>query len=131
MWQSAAICWLLWPSPGRVNSPEPSEALYPRVFRDFHRPSCLCHLVRPDDMVNNRLLERRHMPPNGPEQRIVASANTQEFRPYDRYGAPIQGLSWLPLRFDAEPGAGSYLIRFEPGAASLPHEHGGVEEFVI
>ena len=71
------------------------------------------------------------MPPNGPEQRIVASANTQEFRPYDRYGAPIQGLSWLPLRFDAETGAGSYFIRFEPGAASLPHEHGGVEEFVI
>jgi anti-sigma factor ChrR (cupin superfamily) len=71
------------------------------------------------------------MPRNGTDQRIVASAKGREFRPYDRYGVPIEGLSWMPLRFDAETGTGSYLIRFEPGAASLPHEHGGVEEFVI
>ena len=64
---------------------------------------------------------------NQSEQRIVASANGEGFRPYDRYGTPIKGLSWLPLRFDAETGMGSFLIRFEPGAASLPHEHGGVE----
>ena len=68
---------------------------------------------------------------NQSEQRIVASENDEGFRPYDRYGTPIKGLSWLPLRFDAETGMGSFLIRFEPGAASLPHEHGGVEEFVI
>jgi anti-sigma factor ChrR (cupin superfamily) len=71
------------------------------------------------------------MPRNGSEQRIVTSAKDEGFRPYDRYGAPIKGLSWMPLRFDAETGTGSYLIRFDPGAASLPHEHGGVEEFVI
>ena len=35
---------------------------------------------------------------NESEQRIVASANGEGFRPYDRYGTPIKGLSWLPLR---------------------------------
>ena len=64
-------------------------------------------------------------------QRIVASAKTADFRPYDRYGKRIEGLSWMPLRYDAQTGTGSYLIRFAPGAASLPHEHGGVEEFVV
>ena len=68
---------------------------------------------------------------NGSTQRMVVSARHGEFRPFDRYGSPIKGLSWIPLRFDAESGAGSYLIRFDPGAASLPHEHGGVEEFAI
>ncbi len=63
--------------------------------------------------------------------RIVASASTEGFRPYDRYGRRIEGLSWLPLRYDAEAGTGSFLIRFAPGAASLPHEHGGVEEIVV
>ena len=65
------------------------------------------------------------------QQRIVASAKTADFRPYDRYGKRIAGLSWMPLRYDAPTGTGSYLIRFAPGAASLPHEHGGVEEFVV
>ena len=67
----------------------------------------------------------------GSEDRIVTSASEAGFRPFDRYGAPIPGLSWKPLRYDAASGTGSYLVRFEPGASSLPHEHGGVEEFVV
>ena len=63
--------------------------------------------------------------------RVVVSAKTDGFGPDDRYGRRIEGLSWLPLRYDAATGVGSYLIRFAPGAASLPHEHGGVEEFVV
>ena len=66
-----------------------------------------------------------------PAARIVVSAAQDGFRPYDRYGDPVPGLSWMPLRYDAASGTGSYLIRFAPGAASLPHEHGGVEEFVV
>lgn len=65
------------------------------------------------------------------DERIVASAKAEGFRAYDRYGRRIEGLSWMPLRYDAETGTGSFLIRFAPGAASLPHEHGGVEEFVV
>ncbi len=65
------------------------------------------------------------------DRRIVASAGSEGFRPYDRYGAVVEGLSWMPLRYDAGAGTGSFLLRFAPGSASVPHEHGGVEEFVI
>lgn len=65
------------------------------------------------------------------EERIVTAAGVEGFRPYDRYGTRIEGLSWKPLRYDGETGTGSFLIRFAPGAASRPHEHGGVEEFVV
>ena len=65
------------------------------------------------------------------EWRLVQSARSFGFRPYDRFGTPIDGLSWVPLRYDPEAGTGSFLLRFEPGAASRPHEHGGIEEFVI
>ena len=34
----------------------------------------------------------------GSEDRIVTSASEAGFRPFDRYGAPIPGLSWKPLR---------------------------------
>jgi anti-sigma factor ChrR (cupin superfamily) len=64
-------------------------------------------------------------------ERLVVSSGDAKFRPYDRYGKAIAGLSWTPLRYEAEAGAGSFLLRFEPGAASTPHEHGGVEEFVV
>ena len=62
---------------------------------------------------------------------MVASAAAEAFRPYDRFGAPLPGMSWLPLRYDPQTGTGSFLLRFEPGTASRPHEHGGVEEFVV
>ncbi len=53
------------------------------------------------------------------------------FVPYDRYGEAVPGLSWLNLSYDAETGHGSFLIRFEPGSRSLPHEHTGIEEFLV
>jgi anti-sigma factor ChrR (cupin superfamily) len=67
----------------------------------------------------------------GSDQRRVESAHSSGFSPYDRYGAVIEGLSWKPLRYDAAAGTGSFLLRFAPGASSSPHEHGGVEEFVV
>ena len=65
------------------------------------------------------------------DRRIVASALSEGFRPYDRYGTPMEGLSWMPLRYDPAAATGSFLLRFEPGTASRPHEHGGIEEFVV
>ena len=62
---------------------------------------------------------------------LVASAAAEGFGPYDRFGAPLPGMSWLPLRYDWQTGTGSFLLRFAPGAASRLHEHGGVEEFVV
>jgi anti-sigma factor ChrR (cupin superfamily) len=65
------------------------------------------------------------------EARIAASAESKGFRPYDRFGPVIDGLSWMPLRYDAEAGTGSFLLRFAPGASSRAHEHGEVEEIVV
>lgn len=53
------------------------------------------------------------------------------FVPYDRYGTVVDGLSWIPLSADAVPEHTSYVLRFAPGASSVPHRHNGVEEFYV
>ena len=67
-----------------------------------------------------------------PALRSIINANQEEFRPYDRYGTPVEGMWWIPL--SGEPGNGEFecfLLRMDPGAASKPHEHTGHEEFLI
>jgi len=67
-----------------------------------------------------------------PALREVIATGTARFLPYQRYGAPVPGLEWLPL--SGEPGGDGYecfLIRFAPGAASRAHEHTGHEEFLV
>lgn len=67
-----------------------------------------------------------------PAQRRIIPTPETEFRPYDRYGEPIPGLSWIPLSAEAEgDGAGCFLLRFAPGSSSRPHEHVEVEEFYV
>lgn len=66
-----------------------------------------------------------------PALRQVTATGTTRLRPYDRYGEVIPGLSWLPLGRDREDGGECFLLRFEPGSASRPHEHGEVEEFLV
>jgi anti-sigma factor ChrR (cupin superfamily) len=65
------------------------------------------------------------------EKRVVVNAHTTPFLPYDLEG-PIQPeMSWLPVSYDRETGQGCYLMRMEPGAVTLAHEHEGMEEFLI
>lgn len=66
-----------------------------------------------------------------PDQRRILATGATAFRPYDRYGEPIPGLSWIPLSAEAEAGRGCFLLRFAPGSSSRPHEHVGVEEFYV
>jgi len=64
--------------------------------------------------------------------RQIIATTGEQFRPYDRYGAPIAGMSWIPL--SGETGNGSYecfLLRMNAGARSQPHEHTGHEEFLV
>ena len=68
--------------------------------------------------------------PDRSDRLIVATA-TAEMRPYDRYGKAIAGMSWMPIRYDAQSQRGSFLLRMAPGAKSLPHEHTGGEEFMV
>lgn len=64
-------------------------------------------------------------------RRRVDTRNPAAFQPYDRYGAPTPGLSWVPLARDTGRDYELFLLRFEPGARSTPHEHRGREEFLV
>lgn len=63
-------------------------------------------------------------------RRVVATGKT-DFRPYDRYGQPRPKFSWLPLSQDKEKTYEVFLLRIDAGGISQPHEHMGVEEFLI
>lgn len=40
-------------------------------------------------------------------------------------------MSWLPVSDGKETGRGSYLMRMQPGATTIEHEHPGFEEFLV
>jgi mannose-6-phosphate isomerase-like protein (cupin superfamily) len=67
----------------------------------------------------------------GQARRVVRRDDAGAFRPFDRYGAPIPGMTWAPLSYDAATGRGSFLLRMAPGARSKPHEHTEDEEFLV
>ena len=47
-------------------------------------------------------------------------------------GVVVKGMSWHKISYDKKNGGqGSYLLKMEPGAKSLPHEHTGYEEFLM
>jgi anti-sigma factor ChrR (cupin superfamily) len=64
-------------------------------------------------------------------RQIITSTNDQ-YKPYDRYGDPIAGMSWIPLSGELMNGSFEcFLLRMDPGARSNPHEHMGHEEFLV
>src|SRR5258705_4497404 len=63
--------------------------------------------------------------------REIVQTNEASFEPLDQYGRSLAGLSWLKLNYDAEAVRGTYLLRFSPGASSLPHIHTALEEFLV
>jgi anti-sigma factor ChrR (cupin superfamily) len=65
-----------------------------------------------------------------PERRVVRTRATP-FREYDMEGPVQPELSWLPVSYDETTGEGSYVMRMEPGAVTIEHEHAGMEEFLI
>ena len=65
-----------------------------------------------------------------PLRRVIAR-DSLEFRPFDRFGRPQAGVWWHPITDNRETGEATYYARYEPGAASVPHEHPLVEEFLV
>jgi len=64
--------------------------------------------------------------------REIIATGSDRLLPYDRYGEPLPGMSWQPL--SGEPLNGEFecfLLRMEAGARSKPHEHTGIEEFLV
>jgi anti-sigma factor ChrR (cupin superfamily) len=64
--------------------------------------------------------------------RQVIATHEENFKPYDRYGEPVAGMSWLPLSGDRlNDQFECFLLRMTAGARSRPHEHTGFEEFLV
>jgi anti-sigma factor ChrR (cupin superfamily) len=63
--------------------------------------------------------------------RTVVNAHTSAFLPYDLEGPVQPEMSWLPVSYDRETGVGSYLMRMQPGAVTIEHDHEVMEEFLI
>lgn len=64
-------------------------------------------------------------------ERRAVNAHTTPFLPYDLEGPVQPEMSWLPLSFDRESQCGTYLMRMQPGAVTIEHDHPGMEEFLI
>lgn len=68
----------------------------------------------------------------GTERRAVIATHAEGvYRPYDRYGSVIDGMSWIPLSRDETADHDMFLLRFAPGARSRPHRHEGLEQFLV
>ena len=64
--------------------------------------------------------------------RQLISTDPDAFRPYDRYGDPVAGMSWIPLSGELLNGEFEcFLLRMDAGAQSKPHQHMGFEEFLV
>jgi len=63
--------------------------------------------------------------------RRVVNLHDTPFLPYDLEGPVQPEMSWLPVSYDLETGQGCYLMRMEPGAVTIAHDHPGMEEFLI
>lgn len=64
--------------------------------------------------------------------RQIINTSADEFKPYDRYGDPIPGMSWITLSGELLNGEFEcFMLRLEAGSQSRPHEHMGLEEFLV
>ena len=65
-------------------------------------------------------------------KRLINNINNLEFRPFDNYGKPVKGMSWHKISYDKKNGGfGTYILKMDAGAKSLPHIHQGYEEFYV
>ena len=65
-------------------------------------------------------------------KRKITNLYDVEFVPFDNYGVTVPGMSWHKISYSKENGGqGTYGLKMEPGAKSLPHKHNGFEEFLM
>ena len=66
------------------------------------------------------------------EKRQIIDFKNLKFEPFDNYGVVVPGMSWHKISYSrVNGGQGTYVLKMEPGANSLPHEHTGFEEFLM
>tara|TARA_B100001093_G_scaffold514216_1_gene587763 strand:- start:1001 stop:1348 length:348 start_codon:yes stop_codon:yes gene_type:complete len=65
-------------------------------------------------------------------KRFIKNINNQKFEPFDNYGKPVPGMSWKKISYDKSSGGfGTYILKMDAGAKSIPHVHLGYEEFYV
>jgi anti-sigma factor ChrR (cupin superfamily) len=65
-------------------------------------------------------------------KRKITNLSNVKFKPFDNYGVTITGMSWYKISYSKKNGGhGTYILKMDPGAKSLPHEHSGYEEFLM
>jgi anti-sigma factor ChrR (cupin superfamily) len=65
-------------------------------------------------------------------KRQIINFDKLKFEPFDNYGKIVPGMSWHKISYSKEGGGqGTYVLKMEPGAKSLFHEHTGYEEFLM
>ena len=65
------------------------------------------------------------------DKRKITKLNNLQFKPFDKYGAPIKGWTWHKISFDEKTNFGSYISKLDQGTKTIPHIHSGHEEFLI
>ena len=65
-------------------------------------------------------------------ERFIKNIKDLTFEPFDNYGKPVEGMCWHKISYDKSNGGfGTYILKMEPNAKSLPHVHQGYEEFYV
>lgn len=65
-------------------------------------------------------------------KRKITNISKLKFKPFDNYGIIIPGMNWHKISYNRKvKGQGTYVLKMEPGAKSLAHEHTGYEEFLM
>ena len=65
------------------------------------------------------------------KNRTITKVSNVKFEPFDNYGPVIPGMSWHKITYNKETGQGTYILKMDPGAKSLPHKHMSYEEFLM
>ncbi|WP_299846475.1 cupin domain-containing protein [uncultured Roseovarius sp.] len=65
------------------------------------------------------------------ERKVANIRDEAAYQPYDPTGKSETGTSFMQLNPHARRDVGFYIYRMEPGSHSMPHKHGGAEEFLM
>jgi anti-sigma factor ChrR (cupin superfamily) len=65
------------------------------------------------------------------KSRKITDPYNLKFEPFDNYGSAIPGMNWHKITYNKETGQGTYILKMDPGAKSLFHEHTNYEEFLM
>ena len=65
-------------------------------------------------------------------KRKIIDLYNVKFEPFDNYGSAVPGMSWHKISYNRDNGGqGTYVLKMDPGAKSVPHQHAGYEEFLM